>query len=445
MAEVLISEIGNTVTTPVATAEMEIEVAESNTSSNITLENLGKFYLRNRSHIRLAGAGSRNKVYADRVCDGTADQTDVMNAIGDLPVGGGVVELLDGEFLVNAPITWEKDSVTLMGQGRGDRVASSLADTIAVGTRIRAVTGFTGSDIIKVYREDLARPVAQTRLCDFTVDGNNIGTAVTGINILSFRNVVERVAVFECTGYGIYVDGLAAWNPYDCFYDKLLLGFNDLDGLYFAANSPDAHVAKVIAYSNGRDGIAMEGASHQLVSIHTYNNTRYGIMASSARNKIINWKCEQNGEHGLFVDSGTIDLQVTGANFKNAGQTTHNTYDHIYLQAGGAAVLRTSLTNINISSTSPANEARYGINVAGAAVEDTIVTGLRINTTNGTFATAAINDAGKRTMIEGVSVNAGNPASAGNWNGVTREGVIVRDTTPGSVYVCIRDTWVALT
>lgn len=445
MADVLISEIPNEITSPASTGLQEMETA-ANVSGFITLENLGKFYLRNRSHLRVASSGSRHKTYADVVCDGTADQDSIMSAMADVPVGGGVVELLDGEFVTNAPIIWDRDNVTLRGQGAGDRKGSSLADTDAVGTRIRAASDFSGSDIIKIYREDETRPVAQTKLLDFVVDGDSIAGPINGINILSFRNIVSRVSVYECTGYGIYVAGLNAWNPYDCYYNQLQLAYNDLDGLHFAQYSPDAHMAQIICHTNGQDGLSMLGASHQVVGIHTYNNTRNGIRVAggSVRHKIVNWKCEQSGQHGLFVTGatgGVTDLQVVAANFKNNGATTDDTYDHIYLEAGGASVLRSNFTNIVIASTSPANEARYGVNISGAAVEDTRFTDLQINTSAGTFATAAINDAGRRSVINGVSVNAGDPASAGNWNGVAREGAIVRDTGSGTIYINVRGSW----
>lgn len=192
--------------------------------------------LKRKNHITVATSTSREKDIADFVLSGDKDEQGIMQAIDDLPIGGGTIEILDGEILTSSPIVWEKDSVVLVGQGIGDRRKSFIDDRLAIGTRIVAQPGFVGDSIIKIARQD--RPVAHTKISDFTIDGN--GENADGIRILTFRGDVTRIAVFECIN-GLVVGGLQEWNPYDTNFSKLLLAFNKLDGMHYNQYSPDSH------------------------------------------------------------------------------------------------------------------------------------------------------------------------------------------------------------
>lgn len=48
--------------------------------------------------------------------------------------------------------------------------------------------------------------------------------------------------------------------------------------------------------------------------------------------------------------------------------------------------------------------------------------------------TAVVNDAGTRTVVEGMGENAGDPNSTGQWNGNARQGVVVENTNNGDLF-----------
>ena len=61
----------------------------------------------------------------DYLCDGTADQTTISQAIAALPEEGGVVYFLDGAYKVGGYLGISKDNVTLLGNHQ----ASILSNT----------------------------------------------------------------------------------------------------------------------------------------------------------------------------------------------------------------------------------------------------------------------------------------------------------------------------
>jgi parallel beta-helix repeat protein len=53
----------------------------------------------------------------DYLCDGTADQVEINNAITALPVTGGEIVILDGTYIITAKINITKDNVSIRGNG----------------------------------------------------------------------------------------------------------------------------------------------------------------------------------------------------------------------------------------------------------------------------------------------------------------------------------------
>jgi parallel beta-helix repeat protein len=85
-------------------------------------------YPKREATLIIAASDSNDTDRADYVCDGTADQTEINNAISSLPANGGRVLLLDGNFSINGSIIVSRDNVTLQGQGRGTAITWSQAD-----------------------------------------------------------------------------------------------------------------------------------------------------------------------------------------------------------------------------------------------------------------------------------------------------------------------------
>ena len=66
-----------------------------------------------RTEIMVATDGS-----GDYNCDGTSDQTEINEAISNLPADGGIIRLKKGTYTISAAISILKSNVTLEGEGR---------------------------------------------------------------------------------------------------------------------------------------------------------------------------------------------------------------------------------------------------------------------------------------------------------------------------------------
>src|SRR3990167_5637602 len=70
--------------------------------------------------VAASDADPETKLFADYVCDGTADDGQIQAAIDGLPAGGGKVVLSDGTFSIAAQIDLPTDrAVNIEGSGSG--------------------------------------------------------------------------------------------------------------------------------------------------------------------------------------------------------------------------------------------------------------------------------------------------------------------------------------
>lgn len=305
------------------------------------------------------------------LCDGTADEVEIQAALDSLPSTGGVVQLLPGRYTVAATIRVEKHGTIFSGSGMAGIANASQA---AFGTRITPASGFTGTEVIRIQTAASIDPVSHAGLRDFTIDGANIGTTLTGVLFRAHTSDITRIRVSRMTGHGIELLGYSTWATYDTFLSRCIISECTLSGLYLAAFAQDVHVVECVMYSNAEAGIRIGAGSAQITGCHTYSNG-YGIWFDNngSRTKIVNHKCEQSVMHGIFFDNttaGTSDVIISSSNFKNNGQSANNTYDHIYFaNLSTAAHSKVTVIGCNFSVASPANGflPRYCVNAASSA------------------------------------------------------------------------------
>ncbi len=89
------------------------------------------------STLVVAASDSLDTTNADYVCDGTADEVQINQAISDLPTVGGRIILLEGNFNIAAAISMNHISTILEGQGNSTIItlANSIdTDVITIGS-----------------------------------------------------------------------------------------------------------------------------------------------------------------------------------------------------------------------------------------------------------------------------------------------------------------------
>lgn len=68
------------------------------------------------------GVNRYSEPEVDYLCDGTADDVEIQAALDSLPDEGGTVLLLDGTYVLAAPIVFPKAGITLQGCGKGTKL-----------------------------------------------------------------------------------------------------------------------------------------------------------------------------------------------------------------------------------------------------------------------------------------------------------------------------------
>ena len=156
--------------------------------------------------VAASGASRRIKAAADYVCDGTADQTEINNAINALGSTGGLVQLSEGTFFLAAPVVVKSD-ITLQGMGGGTILNQNTAAT----------------DGIQLQKSNVRMGVHNLRI----QGGSALTDAVPGGSAILIKN--NR----QCFVRNIWVDGVT---PTD---DRWKFGIDINDD---AGSTPSRHI-----------------------------------------------------------------------------------------------------------------------------------------------------------------------------------------------------------
>lgn len=384
-------------------------------------------------------APAKVKDRADFLCDGTNDQVELAAARDALGTTSGVVCFV-GTMTIGATLVWSKNGTALVGIGHGHKDSSSID---AVGSRIVAASGFTGTLIDARHASD-NNTLYNVRFADFHVDGKR--SAAIGIRWRCARSYMQNVGIEECTSRGLLVRGYTAAESgstakecydnrfvglfigdiYDNFTDRTLS--TDGVGCEVALEASDQHFVAGI-FLNSRDNVSIAAGSQQFTNCHTYDAVRYNVHfnGGGSRTKIVNLKCEGAGSHGIFVDgatTGTSDIQIVGSNFKNNGDATTNTADHIHF-VGPNAHTRPMIVGCAFSKdAATANLPRHGINVsASTAAQSLLIDGCQFGPDTH-FGSARINDSASGSTPIVYGTMQGYKAQTGGASSVANGGTI---------------------
>ncbi len=122
---------------------------------------------------------AQGKLLADYICDGTADQTEINNAITALPAGGGKVLLLEGLYYISGSITI-KSKTWLCGSGWGTVIK---------------VPNATASQILMIINGAVLEEAIVSHLC---LDGNLVNATGENFGFMFYPNISRRCIVTNC-------------------------------------------------------------------------------------------------------------------------------------------------------------------------------------------------------------------------------------------------------
>lgn len=346
------------------------------------------------------------------VGDGVADDRAAIQAALDaVPVGGGLVYFPPGDYGIGNTLEVKVEGTLIMGSGAGNRIGATQT---SIGTRVKALTGLTGS-MFRVQRAADDRPMQGVHFRDITVDGNNIGTGVNGITFRVNQGSMHSVHVWNCSGTGISVKGYSspAWDTYDTEFAGVKVGYC-ATGAELGTGGADTQWSNCVFLSN-TDNFIVRGSSPQFSNCHFYTAGRYAIWfdGNGSRGKFTGCKIEGSKNHMVYIDTtngGYSDIQFTGCGFSSLSQTSipTNTYDYVHITgpSGNGASRFTFIANSFNLKGGGTVKARYAINATGSTVQNLILAANSFGPLSH-WGTAAFNQGSNSSLL---------PFVRGNWN-----------------------------
>ena len=208
----------------------------------------------------------------DYLCDGIADQVEIIQALNDLPATGGEVVILDGTYNIMASINIPKNNVSIRGSGNATtlkRMYNSTSDN----------SGHTARGLITLNEK------SGCKIQGLQIDGNKATYTASynyGIYLRSSSNNMITGNTCNNNSYGIYL--ISSDN-------------NNITGNTCYNNNYGIHL---YSYNN-----------NNTVTVNTCNNNRDGIYLSSSNNNTITGNTCYNNINGIYLSSSSNNT-ITG-------------------------------------------------------------------------------------------------------------------------------------
>jgi len=339
----------------------------------------------------------------------------IQSACDNIGNDGGTVYVPVGEYLFNPSLNLsETTGLKLVGQD-------------AKRTILKSANG-ANCDVISIYNLTSRSDFSLT-ISGFIIMGNHVGgnTQGSGINITGDVATVwiEKCSISDCPEYGVRINGVGSYEPYNIRIIDSAIYKNEDDNIYvydashthvrdckisestvgcgFHGNSiAKAYLSNNMFIENDEYGVYLEGGDYGFVTING------GIVSYS-------------GQHGVVLSSR--HNIVDGVNFQQNGQDAVNTYYDVYVNM---------YDNVVSDCTMYCDEqTKYGVCVGSSGDYSTVDNNVirDANTSAYFFSSSAT-----RSLVNGVGQNAGDPNSAGDWNGYGEFGITVFDTSNDKFY-----------
>lgn len=375
--------------------------------------------------IVVAAVDSLDKSGAKYICDGVDDQEEIQDAIGDLPAGGGRVQLLDGTFNISGKISMKQNSV-LNGVGIGTILtpSSAIADRF-IETHNNCELGFFKIDGKYDTVTDFHTAAiyisgdSNVWLHDLVIEnGNGITLANTSpdalienIRMSNIRSLGGMSSILDIAGTSraiirnIYVDGAnRGFEVENGSTDILISGFYLIDtGAWGCEVHTHAGLGAVknVTYENGKiEGtityaIVCNGGSGDIAEYSrdvVFRNICVDVTANGSttqnayRTTIIDCSIVA-GERGYLDQGNTEDLKIINSYFNSIwnGIALSDTSKYITIMnckitvagARNGITVGGQYTQLlsNAINTSNRNAITIGGSVSNVNIEDNIISG----------------------------------------------------------------------
>lgn len=240
----------------------------------------------------------------DYLCDGTADQTTISQAIAALPEEGGVVYFLDGTYSLTSTLTISSDNITLLGNHQSSILVNQ-------GNAAVLVSGGNNFAMQNLLVTDERSSGSQATV---VINGANYrisGCQFTNLNVLSLdisgqdallQNTdfaAAQITAITGTHNGSRVWGCSRTGDTGSTLPWLLVSGNDIDiignyvcNAYTGINTQTCQKVNIINnyINNCNVGILTSGdvIGHNILNNMILNFVAYGIFTQSMNGQYIN-------------------------------------------------------------------------------------------------------------------------------------------------------------
>ncbi|NLI59643.1 MAG: hypothetical protein GX387_14260 [Clostridium sp.] len=214
----------------------------------------------------------------DYLCDGTADQVEINQAITALPATGGEVVILDGTYNITAKINVTKDNVSIRGNGNATILKRMFNSSVREG--VITLTSRSGC-----------------KVANLQIEGN-------------------KASYTNSNNYGIYLS--------DSSNSNTVTGNacnNNRYGIHLNSSSNNTVTGNTC--NNNRYGISLNSSSNNTVTGNTCNNNDYGIYLNSSSNNTVTGNTCNNNSQGIYLYSSSNNNTVTGNTCNNNDYGIH--------------------------------------------------------------------------------------------------------------------------
>lgn len=332
------------------------------------------------STIVVATNDSRNQAGANYVCDGTDDHLEIQAAIDSLPVGGGRVTLLEGNYNIAIPIVL-KSNTELAGQGW-----NTLLFLVANSDCHMIINDLGASNII---------------IRDLAVDGNKENQTVTTLRGI-FPHDGTNFQILNCYAKNCTMYNIDVGLCYDVLIDGCMAVGSGYQG-FVISKAGRVTITNCISNDNGYAGIAVWWTTQvQVIGNRLTNNglkcissgIDYGAIdvrgtpddpnsiSSETTLLIANNNIFKTQSHGIKAVSGIDGINICGNMISECGEYAGGAAGIFVAADTNGDVSNVSIVNNKISDiyTSGIQFSSYGSNVIrGVTVTDNNIRHCRLD------------------------------------------------------------------
>jgi len=379
-----------------------------------------------RTEIMVATDGS-----GDYNCDGTDDQSEINEAISNLPSGGGIVRLKKGMYSLTGVVEILKSNVVLEGEGAATIIraanASNLGDVVRIGNggttnyvniAVRNLmidgnqanqTSGNSSPLVLWGTSSYKHSRITVENCWLTgakLDCLKVIAIEDSVikNCFIYSNTGAAIGLFTSSQYNTITGNVMTSNSYGiydsaCNYNTMTGNVSRSNGYgFYLSNGWREVISGNTIFTSTNYGIYLIGAQRVTVTGNNLYGDSWGIIIGNSTNitkynlisgNTIAWATSQG--IALYYGSGTTIHNIvtgnhifgcgghgiyvygssyntiTGNAIDNASRTTNNTSHSIFLTNNGTVYSTYNIVSSNNCQATQANKAAYHIREQSAS------------------------------------------------------------------------------